>query len=176
PMLNDFSNMIHQFSTNITELGYQLRALEHTFFAMQSFSVGVDLFNQSWNNARTTGVDGADTLSIFTSDPRQNQSQDLMQFAINNASLGHGNLSQATTIPNEVRTSWQNMLYSPTPPQDPETLPPNIAGLANGVLKAIWALWTLDTWATQDPQNVLVQQFIDNMDNIGLSTIFGGGS
>ncbi|MFX0205790.1 MAG: hypothetical protein ACFFDT_07355, partial [Candidatus Hodarchaeota archaeon] len=95
------------------------------------------------------------------------------------------NLSMATNIPDPVRTSWQNMLFWISPPGGGPTSPhptppdpyfPSIAGLSKGVRDALRALDLLADWADMDPQNVLVQEFIDNMDDIGLATIFGGGS
>ncbi|MFX0171680.1 MAG: hypothetical protein ACFE9L_07160 [Candidatus Hodarchaeota archaeon] len=185
PMLNDFSYMINQFSTNITELGYQLRALEHTLFAMQSFSVGVTLYNQTWNfEYAEAGGSGPAFLAGFTSNTTVLDANDTLQLAIANASLGWYNLSLATKIPNEVRTSWQNLLFWVSPlgggptspyPAPPVTYIPSIAGLARGVQEAITTLWFLGEAAQMNPENVLVQLFYDNMDTIGLGTIFGGG-
>ncbi|MFX0207651.1 MAG: hypothetical protein ACFFDT_16810, partial [Candidatus Hodarchaeota archaeon] len=112
PMLNDFSNMIYQFSSNITELGHQLRALEHTFFAMQSFSVGTELFNETWEFELTeAGGPGPAFLTGFQDNDTVDLINDTLLMAIDNASLGWYNLSMATNIPDPVRTSWQNMLF-----------------------------------------------------------------
>jgi hypothetical protein len=185
PMLNDFSNMIHQFSTNITELGYQLRALEHTFFAMQSFSVGAELFNETWEFELTENGAGPAFLTGFQGNSTVDLINDTLLMAIDNASLGWYNLSLATNIPNQVKTSWQNMLFWVSPLGDGPTSPhptppdpyfPSIAGLSKGVRDALRALDQLADWLDMDPENVLVQTFINNMDDIGLATIFGGGS
>ncbi|MFX0183524.1 MAG: hypothetical protein ACFE95_10625 [Candidatus Hodarchaeota archaeon] len=182
PMLEDFSNMIRQFSTNITEIGYQLTALEHTVFAIQSFTEGVNLFNQTWNHERAEAgfENGPGFLTGFTNNNSVKLANDTLQMAIINASLGHGNLTQATKIPKDSRTSWQNVLYWPTPPQDPiptpsPPQPPSIAGLSRGAQNAIGLLFLLSDWYDQGDQNDLVQTFFDNMETIGLDKIFGGG-
>jgi hypothetical protein len=178
PMLNDFSQMINQFASNITEIGYQLTGLEKTVFSIQSFTEGVDLFNQTWNELRIThSGDGPAFLAAFNSDLRINRSEDLLDFSITNASNGHTAIGNALTIPSTTRTNWQNTLYKPTPPTPPDksAIPPSIAGLSQGVLDAIAAIRLLSVWSDQGEQNGLVQAFFDNMDNIGLESIFGGG-
>jgi len=179
PMLDDFSRMINQFASNITEVGYQLTGLENTVFAIQSFTEGVDLFNQTWNELRALHPsDGTGFLNDFKSDLRINRSEDLLDFAIVNASEGHSAVGNATTISSAVRTSWQDTLYKPTPPTTPypAAIPPSIAGLSQGVLNAIAVIRTLADWNDQGIQQGLVQTFFENMDKVGLDTIFGGGS
>jgi hypothetical protein len=181
PMLDDFSRMINQFASNITEVGYQLTGLEKTVFAIQSFTEGVDLFNQTWTELRTLyplPSDGPAFLADFNLDPRIYRSEDLLDFAIVNASEGHSAVEDAATISSAVRASWQDTLYKPTPPSipNPAAIPPSIAGLSQGVLNAIAAIRTLADWNDQGDQQGLVQTFFENMDNVGLDKIFGGGS
>jgi hypothetical protein len=188
PMLNDFSNMISQFSSNITEIGYQLKALEHTLFAIESFTDGVALFNQTWNWARTQtqATEDNDTfLTLFDGNATTDQTVHLLDLAIANASAGWDDIDQCDVISDDVEANWKNILHWPSPyavgetpaspyPPEPPGYVPSIAGLSKGVQEAISALRTLASWQKQADDNVWVQLFFDNMDTLGLGAIFGG--
>lgn len=187
PMLNDFSNMISQFSSNITEIGFQLKALEHTLFAIESFTDGVALFNQTWNWARTKNApnDNSGFLTDFINNDTTKAANRSMDLAIANASAGWDDIDQCDVISDDVETNWKNTLHWPSPYATTETpaspYPPvtpgyvaSIAGLSKGVKDAIIALGTLKLWDDQAQDNVWVQLFFDNMDTLGLGAIFGG--
>jgi hypothetical protein len=180
PVLNDFSSMLQQFSTNITEVGNLLNALETTVFSVQSLTEGFSLFNQSYTEAHNF-ASGNPLLffSTFNADPRVNRSKDLMQMSIDNASTGYSAVDQTSVIPKDVTATWKDVLHQPAPgptvDPDPSTIPPSIAGIAFGIYGLIGALQAAADLATAEENQGLIQDIFKKMENVTLSEIFSGG-
>ncbi|MHA1214639.1 MAG: hypothetical protein ACTSPG_05045 [Candidatus Hodarchaeales archaeon] len=188
PMLQDFSKMLTQFSGNVTAVGNLITALARTVNSVESFTTGFKLFNQTYTEAHTnatTNSGGNSTLEsilffqYFTNDPRTNQSDQLMDFAITNASQGWFAVSNAEVISNDVKTSWQRTLYYPSPPTDPDpdADPKSIAGLAQGIKDTIQLFFSAEDLLIQDAETfaALIQEFFAYMETINLTDIFGEG-
>ncbi|MHA2329165.1 MAG: hypothetical protein ACXACR_11655, partial [Candidatus Hodarchaeales archaeon] len=138
PMLNDFSNMLTQFSTNITEVGYLVTGLTSTVNSLQSFATGFSLFNNSYIDERAAaGANSSLFFTNFNANPNVSLSQTYLSLSIANASAGYTSVGAATVISSDVQTTWQNVLYSPGPigtlDSGPDPPPTSIAGLAQGV-------------------------------------------
>lgn len=180
PVLDDFSSMLNQFSTNISEVANLLGALESTVFSIQSLTEGFSLFNQSYTDAHEAAAGNFLTFfSTFNGDPRTNRSKDLMQMAIENASTGYSAVDQTTVIPSDVTNTWKNVLHQPAPgptvDPDPATVPPSIAGIAFGIYGLIGALQAAADLAEAEDNQGLIQNIFQKMENVTLSQIFSGG-
>ncbi len=178
PMLIDFSAMLDSFSSNITEISYLMGGLTGTVISMQSFTEGFALFNQSYTTAMgTAGGDGPLFFSLILADPDFNRSEDLMNYSKNNASDAWTDIDNVTLISSSVKDNWQNILYYPAPPADPN---PNattisIAGLAQGVIDTIGIFKAAGGLAYDPSFHDLIQTYFKFMENVDLDTIFGSG-
>ncbi|MFW9854215.1 MAG: hypothetical protein ACFFFG_04115 [Candidatus Thorarchaeota archaeon] len=171
--ITDFSTMMMQFTQNITEVDYLLDALEATVFAIQSFTEGFALFNSTFSYASNNSADGPTFISLLTGNTTWNQTKDKFGYSIANASLGWIAIDTTTVIAGSVRTSWKNMLYTPSWPITPPT-EPSIAGLSQTILDLMAAIELLANYAIKEDKAGLVKTAFENMENNDLSTIFGG--
>lgn len=180
PMLIDFSSMMNSFSQNVTEMGYLMEALDGTVKSIQSFTVGFGLFNNSYDTA-VAGAGGNATIffNLIIADPDFNRSEELMGFSKGNASNAYSQVELAELIDNTVKTTWQNTLWYPGPPginePDVNATIKSIAGLAQGVLDTIIGFKVLGAYATDPTFLAAIQTYFENMDDVGLDSIFGGG-
>ncbi|MFW9778642.1 MAG: hypothetical protein ACFFE8_07280 [Candidatus Heimdallarchaeota archaeon] len=172
--ITDFSNMMMQFTHNITEVDYLLDALEYTVFSFQSFTEGFALFNSTFDYASSNSADGPTFISLLTGNATWNQTKDKFGYSIANSSLGWIAIDTTTVIAGSVRTSWKNMLYTPSWPITPPT-EPSIAGLSQTILDLMAAIETLAEYANKDSNAALIQTAFEGMDSNDPSTIFGGG-
>ena len=125
----------------------------------------------------TAGGDGEAFFSLILNDPDFNKSEDLMNYAKNNASDAWTDIDNATLISSSVKDNWQNILHYPAPPADPDpnATSTSIAGLAQGVIDTI-GIFKLAGGLAYDPGfHGLVQTYFEFMENVDLDTIFGGG-
>ena len=177
PMLNDLSNMLNQFDTNITEIGHLLKGLEGTVNAVDSFTKGFENFNNSYTQAYSGAADATQFLASLFADPRFNQSEILMGYAIANASDAHTEIGLTSVISNDVKTTWQNRVHNPAPGPGVEPDPDggSIAGLAQGVIDAIGLLKSVATLNEAEENQELIQDFFESMDEINLTDVFSAG-
>ena len=178
PMLLDFSSMMTSFSQNITEMDYLIGALADTVTSIQSFTEGFALFNQSYNLAVAgAGGDAQTFFDLIIADPDFNRSEELMEFCKANASIAYSEVELATLIDSTVKTNWQNTLWYPGPPgfqeSDVNATITSIAGLAQGVLDTIAGFKVLVTAGSAYLD--AIQTYFENMNEVGLDAIFGGG-
>ncbi|MFX0086626.1 MAG: hypothetical protein ACFFAU_13225 [Candidatus Hodarchaeota archaeon] len=175
PMLIDFSSMLDAFSNNITQMAKLVDALEYTVLSIDSFTSGFTMFNTTYTEAYN-GAGGNFTtfFSTLMNDPRFNRSEELMQFCVQNASMGHYYVGQAQAIDVDVKNNWQSILYSPDPPSIPPDLT-SIAGLAFAALDKINLLRTVVDLIEAEGNADLVQMFFESLETINLTNIFGGG-
>ena len=176
PMLVDFSNMLDQFYSNITEIQYLLTGLEKTVVSSSAFTEGFMLFNASYNlaliDAGGPGGNVTDFFANFSANPDVVTSQQLMDFSIGNASEGHAAIGQTTVIADSVTTTWQNLLYHPAPPGEANSSifadPKSIAGLAAGVNILIAGLVAVESWGNFE----LAQLLFDAMNEVNFAEVF----
>ncbi len=176
PMLTELSNMLDQFSTNVTEIGHLLNGLEGTVNAVDSFTKGFENFNNSYTQAYTGAPNASVFLANLFSDPRFNQSEVLMGYAIANASDAHAEIGLTTVISDDVKSTWQNRVHNPAPGPGVELDPAggSIAGLAQGVVDAIGLLKSVATLNEAEENQELIQDFFESMDEINLTDVFTG--
>ena len=178
PVLIDFSSMLDSFSSNISEISSLMGGLTGTVSSIQSFTQGFALFNNSYETAMdAAGGDGPLFFSLIIEDPDFNRSEDLMNYSKNNASDAWTDIDSAILISSSVKDNWQNILYYPAPPADPD---PNatfisIAGLAQGVLDTIFVFKQAGGLAYDPGFHGLIQAYFEYMELIDLNSIFGGG-
>ncbi len=174
PMLTELSNMLDQFDTNITEIGHLLIGLEGTVNAVDSFTKGFENFNNSYTQAYSGAADAEAFLTALFSDPRFNQSEVQMGYAIANASDAHTEIGLTSVISNDVKTTWQNRVHNPAPGPgvEPDPAGGSIAGLSQGVLDAIGLLKSVATLNQAEENQELIQDFFEAMDEIQLTDVF----
>jgi ABC-type transporter Mla subunit MlaD len=177
PILSDFSSMLDTFSDNITQMAQLVTALDHTVLSIDSFTTGFTLFNTTYTEAYNgAGGNFATFFSTLMNDPRFNRSEELMDFSLENASMGHYYVGQAQAISGDVKNTWQSLLYSPTsPPPPPAPGLSSIAGLAYAALEQISLLRTVADLTTAEGYAGLIQEFFESLETINLTDIFGGG-
>ncbi|MFX1282644.1 MAG: hypothetical protein ACFFB5_03280 [Promethearchaeota archaeon] len=179
PMLIDFSNMLETFYTNVTEIENLIEGLDYTLASAYSFTEGMRLFNNTFNDLReAVGGDGNAFFNNFSINPKIDRSLTLMDFAINNATYGYIEVDNTTVISADITTDWKNTLVNPYPVPNSDIDAPekSIAGLALGVKETIELIKTLTDDEEQDTNSALVNAFFDSMDEVGFDQIFGGGS
>ncbi len=179
PMLEDFSQMLNNFNDNVTEIEYLMGALAGTVTSIQLFTEGFSLFNQSYTAAIAgAGGDAPTFFDLILADPDFNQSEILMGYSKYNASSAYDEIEPATLIDNTVKTTWQDTLWFPGPP---DTFEPNateavsIAGLAQSILDTIAGFKILGKFASDPSYLDAIQTYFEQMDDVGLDLIFGGG-
>ncbi len=175
PILIDFSSMLDAFANNITQMARLVDALEYTVLSIDSFTNGFTMFNTTYTEAYN-GAGGNFTtfFSTLMNDPRFNRSEELMQFCVENASMGHYYVGQAQAIDVDVKNNWQSILYSPDPPYTPPDLT-SIAGLAFAALDKINLLRAVIDLIEAEINADLVQMFFESLETINLTNIFGDG-
>ncbi|MFX0014858.1 MAG: hypothetical protein ACFFB2_00340 [Promethearchaeota archaeon] len=180
PMLIDFSNMLSQFYTNVSEIDNLLTALDYTLASAYSFTEGLNLFNSTYNAIRANaGPNGTEFFLNFAGNDSIEKTKEFMDYAIDNASAGYYKIEETTVLSATLTTEWKNTLHHPYPPEDPddtlEADPKSIAGLAFGVQNAIITLELLTEFSLQEDNFELINLLFDNMDQVGFNQIFGGG-
>jgi hypothetical protein len=180
PMLIEFSQMLDSFSSNVTEMGFLLDGLSYTVNSIQSFTEGFKLFNSTFTQAMNDKDNETHFFQLLVADPNLNISEDLMGYAIFNASAGWTEIDGATLIDISVKTSWQNILFYPAPPYDPPNSPNateaiSIAGLAYEIRTKIAALKAASTLLEAEENQTLIEELFAYMETLDLSSIFGGG-
>lgn len=176
PMLTDFSAMLTTFKNNITQMENLVEALEYTVVSINSFTSGFSLFNKTYSeNYEDAGGNSVTFFTNLLADPQLNQSQDLMQSCIDNASTGHWYIGAAQAISNDVKNTWQSLLHSPAPPDTPSIIGGSIAGLAQGAITNILLLKGAATLIQAEEYADLIQEFFESLDDINLTDIFSGG-
>ncbi|MHA2203799.1 MAG: hypothetical protein ACW991_08925 [Candidatus Hodarchaeales archaeon] len=180
PTLIEFSSMLDQFETNVTEISHLLTALDYTLLSAYSFTEGLNLFNSTYNTLRASaGTNGTLFFETFSVDPDIDRSIAYMDYAIDNATDGYDEIELTSVIPSDITIAWKDTLHYPWPPDEPDselTAPvKSIAGLASGAKGAISALKAATAFLAQEASFELINDLFDSMDEVGFEQIFGGG-
>lgn len=173
PTLVDFSSMLTTFSANITQMSKLVEALDYTVLSIDSFTNGFALFNSSYTYELAVNPDNSTFfLGNLTNNDDFIYSEILMQYSIDNASMGHYAVGTAAAIASDVKGTWQAMLYSPDPSTDPDEYGGSIAGYAFGALGKIQVLKTVANMSEANTEHGLIQTFFESLDEINLTDIF----
>ncbi|PWI47492.1 hypothetical protein CEE45_11215 [Candidatus Heimdallarchaeota archaeon B3_Heim] len=181
PMLIEFSNMLSSFSNNVTEISYLMGGLSKTVLAIQSFTEGFVLFNQSYIDAKSVASNGSEFFALINADANFSRAEILMGYSRENGSDGWTEIDNATLIAGSVKTTWQDSLYYQGPPLSEHstlvtdvTIKSSIAGLAQGILDTIVFFKFLHELTEYEGNNNIIQTLFDNMEDVPLDEIFGG--